>query len=250
MIDLVCFFHVRWEIPHATPVIYQYYKQMTTKGGRKEVTNIMRLIALSIAAVLGTLVLGASGQVAHAAPTKDIKKDAPAQMVTIQPGDSLSKIATAKNSTIQRLFDANDFIVNPDLIYPGDKLRVPTPDETLTDRPMPNEVAAAPVAATPQVAAAPVVSSYRTQPVQAAPVAGGSVWDQLAACESGGNWAISTGNGFYGGLQFTPSSWRAVGGSGLPNQASREEQIMRAEALQARQGWGAWPACSAKLGLR
>lgn len=216
----------------------------------------MRLIALSIAAVLGTLVLGASGQVAHAAPQKDIKKDAPAQMVTIQPGDSLSIIATQKDSTIQRLFDANTFITNPDLIYPGDQLRIPTPDETLTDRPMPaTAVAAAPapqamVAPVQQVAAAPAVSTPRTEPVQAAPVAGGSVWDALAACESGGNWAINTGNGFYGGLQFTPSSWQAVGGSGLPNQASREEQIMRAEALQARQGWGAWPVCSAKLGLR
>jgi hypothetical protein len=77
----------------------------------------------------------------------------------------------------------------------------------------------------------------------------GSVWDRLAQCESGGNWAINTGNGFYGGLQFTLSSWRGVGGSGYPNMASREEQIARAEILQSRQGWGAWPACSAKLGL-
>ncbi|WP_300342935.1 transglycosylase family protein [Nesterenkonia sp.] len=75
------------------------------------------------------------------------------------------------------------------------------------------------------------------------------VWDRLAECESGGNWSINTGNGFYGGLQFTPQSWQAVGGSGLPHEASREEQINRAQKLQAIQGWGAWPACSAKLGL-
>ncbi len=68
--------------------------------------------------------------------------------------------------------------------------------------------------------------------------------------ESGGNWSINTGNGYYGGLQFSQSSWRAVGGSGSPSQASKSEQIARAEALKARQGWGAWPACSAKLGLR
>jgi hypothetical protein len=79
---------------------------------------------------------------------------------------------------------------------------------------------------------------------------GNSVWDQLAQCESGGNWAIATGNGFYGGLQFTIQSWQAVGGSGMPNQASREEQISRGQALQAIQGWGAWPGCAAKLGLR
>jgi resuscitation-promoting factor RpfA len=75
-------------------------------------------------------------------------------------------------------------------------------------------------------------------------------WDAIAQCESGGNWSINTGNGFYGGLQFTQSSWRAAGGSGSPQNASREEQIRVAERLQQMQGWGAWPTCSAKLGLR
>jgi hypothetical protein len=75
------------------------------------------------------------------------------------------------------------------------------------------------------------------------------VWDRLAQCESGGNWSINTGNGYYGGLQFTLSTWRSLGGSGYPNQASRSEQIARAQALQARSGWGQWPACAAKLGL-
>ncbi|NLT29399.1 MAG: DUF348 domain-containing protein [Propionibacterium sp.] len=84
----------------------------------------------------------------------------------------------------------------------------------------------------------------------APPVAGGSVWDRLAQCESGGNWSINTGNGYYGGLQFSASSWRAVGGTGLPHQHSREEQIRRAEILKSKQGWGAWPACTRKLGLR
>jgi hypothetical protein len=77
-----------------------------------------------------------------------------------------------------------------------------------------------------------------------------NVWDLLAQCESGGNWQINTGNGYYGGLQFLPESWQAVGGTGLPHQATREEQILRATLLQQRQGWGAWPVCSRKLGLR
>jgi hypothetical protein len=77
-----------------------------------------------------------------------------------------------------------------------------------------------------------------------------SVWDDLARCESGGNWSINTGNGYYGGLQFSLSSWRAVGGSGYPHRATKAEQINRGERLQAKQGWGAWPACSRKLGLR
>ena len=79
---------------------------------------------------------------------------------------------------------------------------------------------------------------------------GNSVWDRLAQCESGGNWSINTGNGFYGGLQFTASTWRAMGGSGLPHQASRETQIAVAKKLQARAGWGQWPGCTSKLGLR
>ena len=80
-------------------------------------------------------------------------------------------------------------------------------------------------------------------------VASGSLWDKIAQCESGGNWAINTGNGFYGGLQFTLSTWHAYGGSGMPNNASREAQIAVAKRVQAAQGWGAWPACTAKLGI-
>ncbi|WIB60512.1 transglycosylase family protein [Curtobacterium sp. MCLR17_007] len=79
--------------------------------------------------------------------------------------------------------------------------------------------------------------------------ASGSTWDALAQCESGGNWAINTGNGYYGGLQFTQGTWAANGGTGSPANASRETQIAVAEHVLASQGWGAWPACSAKLGL-
>jgi resuscitation-promoting factor RpfE len=68
-------------------------------------------------------------------------------------------------------------------------------------------------------------------------------WDAIAACESGGNWGISTGNGYSGGLQFTPSTWRANGGSGSPNGASREEQIRVGENVLRTQGIGAWPVC-------
>ena len=73
-----------------------------------------------------------------------------------------------------------------------------------------------------------------------------SVWDKVAQCESGGNWAINTGNGFYGGLQFTASTWRAYGGTAYASQAnlaSREAQIAVAERVLAGQGIGAWPVC-------
>lgn len=68
-------------------------------------------------------------------------------------------------------------------------------------------------------------------------------WDAVAACESGGNWAINTGNGYYGGLQFTLGTWRSNGGSGMPHQASKDEQIRVAEATLRSQGIGAWPVC-------
>lgn len=82
--------------------------------------------------------------------------------------------------------------------------------------------------------------------------ANSSVWDRVARCESGGNWSINTGNGFYGGLQFTVSSWRAAGGAryaAKPHQASRAAQIAVAQNLLRMQGPGAWPTCSRKAGL-
>jgi len=76
------------------------------------------------------------------------------------------------------------------------------------------------------------------------------VWDRLAGCESGGNWHINTGNGYYGGLQFSLGTWHAYGGTGLPSQHSRETQIAIATKLRnASGGYGAWPGCAAKLGL-
>ena len=102
--------------------------------------------------------------------------------------------------------------------------------------------------------AKPATIKRGTKAKSSAPsVANGSVWDALAQCEAGGNWAINTGNGFSGGLQFTPSTWLAYGGGQYAPQAhlaTREQQIAVASKVQAGQGWGAWPACTAKLGLR
>ena len=99
--------------------------------------------------------------------------------------------------------------------------------------------------------AVPTIVRVGTKEEPSANFAGGStVWDALARCESGGNWAINTGNGYYGGLQFSASTWHSVGGTGLPHQHSREEQIRRGQILQSRAGWGQWPHCSAQLGLR
>jgi resuscitation-promoting factor RpfB len=85
------------------------------------------------------------------------------------------------------------------------------------------------------------------------PVSNGSTWDALASCEAGGNWAINTGNGFYGGVQFDQNTWERNGGLRYAQRAdlaTREEQIAIADVTRARQGWGAWPTCSGRLGVR
>lgn len=81
----------------------------------------------------------------------------------------------------------------------------------------------------------------------------GGVWDALAQCESSGNWAMNSGNGFYGGLQFMLQTWLNMGGDQYayyPHDATRDQQIEVATRLQAQYGWGQWPACSSRLGLR
>lgn len=220
-----------------------------------------RLIALLLMPLASFLVLAMSGQTAHADTTSGeaTTQTSQSHTITVQPGDYLAKLAQDNGTTYVRLFYANDEIKDPNLIYPSEQLRVPSADEALTPRPIPDQTV---VPTQPAATAAPqvVTQSVAPQPTYSAPAphsapavvipAGTSVWDELAACESGGNWSINTGNGFYGGLQFTLSSWQGVGGSGYPNQASRSEQIYRGQLLQARQGWGAWPLCSAKLGLR
>lgn len=111
-------------------------------------------------------------------------------------------------------------------------------------------------AAVPMEATLVTVATPRPAPRAAAPVTGGtvdgSVWDRLAQCESGGNWAINTGNGYYGGLQFDYGTWHAYGGGAYAqyaHQATREQQIAIAEKLHAARGFQPWPACRAKLGL-
>lgn len=222
----------------------------------------MRLSAFAAGLVLAAVFTLAGSPSAHAQVKNNQKQSnnqkqvvkSAEKKVEINKGDTLSLIADKHQTTYTRLFDANESIKHPDIIFPGEKLRIPDPAEKLPSRPLP--VVEAPVApaykapvavAAPRVAAAPRASVAPVAPNYAT---GSSVWDSLAQCEAGGNWSINTGNGFYGGLQFTLSSWKAAGGSGYPNQASREEQIARGERLQAMQGWGAWPACSAKLGLR
>jgi hypothetical protein len=223
----------------------------------------MRLTAISaalFAIVLAFAISSTSVQAATITKTSNIKikkqikqvKTAPVvtppqQTIVVSQGDSLSQIATAHNTTMLRMFYANTAIVDPNLIYPGEVLVIPSPNESLTPRQLPSDQAPA-TTTSGSSTAAQATTTAQTTAVNPS-TQSGSVWGLLANCESGGNWSINTGNGFYGGLQFTLSSWQAAGGVGYPNQATQAQQIAIAEVLQSKQGWGAWPVCSQKLGL-
>jgi len=104
----------------------------------------------------------------------------------------------------------------------------------------------------PTTSAAPPTTAAPPPPPPAPAVSTGSDWDRLAQCESGGNWAMNTGNGYSGGIQFHPDTWTRHGGgefAAMAFQASREQQIVVGERIRARQGWSAWPGCARKLGL-
>ena len=187
---------------------------------------------------------------AHAEPQTN--KENHSKVYKVKSGDTLSKIAKKHDTNYVRLFNANKSIKDPDVIDVDQKVRIPSKDEKLAKRTLPKAPVATKqpvVTQQPVASSAPAQPAVKQQPVAATPVASGSVWDRLAQCESGGNWSINTGNGFSGGLQFTPSTWAGYGGTGAPESASRAQQIAVAERVQASQGWGAWPACAAKLGL-
>ena len=173
---------------------------------------------------------------------------------TVRSGDTLTSIASRLGTSVDALARANG-IRNQNLIFVGQVIdlnatapaQAPEPSRSQSSQSSSSESESSSGSSGSessgssggQAAAAPSSSG-----------GGSGVWDQLAECESGGNWSISTGNGYHGGLQFSQESWNAAGGSGNPANASREEQIRVAENLQGMQGWGAWPSCSSQLGLR
>lgn len=184
---------------------------------------------------------------AESAAQEEVPAEPQPIVVEVVRGDSLSKIATSHNTTFKRLFDANEFIADPNVINPGDKIRIPHESEVLTERAVP---APKPVAKKPSKRSSNVTGANTGAPAPS--VADGSVWDRLARCESGGNWAINTGNGYYGGLQFNAGTWRSNGGeqyAPYAHLATREQQIDIAQRLHAGRGFKPWPACSRKLGL-
>lgn len=148
----------------------------------------------------------------------------------VEPGETAATIAARYGLANQwAVYDANPVIVQPNRLPVGTWLYIPHPSVLPASRARPGQ------------------AGYTGQPSSTLIVDG--VWLQLAGCESSGNWAIDSGNGYYGGLQFTLDSWRYVGGAGYPHEAHPMEQIARADYLQRIQGWKAWPMCAEKLGL-
>ena len=173
---------------------------------------------------------------------------------TVQQGDTLSAIAAHEYGNAAdwpAVWWANRHqVANPNMIAAGQRLRLPASGH------VPAWMARAAQAAVPAAAAGPAAPASGPQAgppaaVQAAPApaySGGANWSAIAACESGGNWGANTGNGFYGGLQFTEQTWLAYGGgqyASSANQASESEQIAVAQRVLAGQGIGAWPVCGA-----
>jgi hypothetical protein len=218
---------------------------LTAPRYRRRTARLGVVLALGAALATTTVAASASAGTVH----------------VVKRGESLATIAKGAGLDSWRpIWDANRGISHPDLIYPGQRLAVPAKGDKVKHRPLPSGLR-------PAVLTSATASwSYRSDRarvrsdrgrvrsggarVSRASATGNSVWDRLARCESGGSWSTNTGNGYSGGLQFTSSTWRAAGGSGSAHNASREEQIRVAKRVLQRQGWGAWPACSRRLGLR
>ena len=172
---------------------------------------------------------------------------------TVQQGDTLSTIAAheyGRAADWPAVWWANRHqVANPNMITAGQRLRLPASGH------VPAWMARAARAAVSTVSPAQPASVAQADPPAAAPVSatspassGGVNWSAIAACESGGNWSANTGNGFYGGLQFTEQTWLGYGGGQYAPSAylaTESQQITVAERVLAGQGIGAWPVCGA-----
>jgi LysM repeat protein len=175
---------------------------------------------------------------------------------TIRPGDTLSQIAARAYGSAAdwpAIWWANRRQApDPDMITTGQRLALPSSHQVppwLARAALAAAAAARPAPAAP-AGAAPADPAAPAPAASPAPASsGGANWSAIAACESGGNWAASTGNGFYGGLQFTQQTWLANGGgryASSANLATPAQQIAVAQNVLASQGIGAWPVCGAR----
>jgi hypothetical protein len=184
----------------------------------------------------------------HAAPAHQVPGH-----YTVRPGDTLSTIARQEygsRADWPALWWTNRHVIsNPDAIVVGQRLRLSTwhPRKAWIERAAMAAVAP-PKAPAQSPASVPVASSSAPVATSYPASSGGVNWSAIAACESGGNWSDNTGNGFYGGLQFSEGTWLAYGGGQYASTAagaSESQQIAVAQRVLASQGIGAWPVCGA-----
>jgi len=203
---------------------------------RKDMRRAILGGAAGVAMLIGPIVL------ANAVVPDDTESDVKAEDET-----ATSRIAALKNREAAR---------ESDLARAGGALSMRT--TTTPPPPPPETTTTVEETTTTTVEETTTTSEAPVEEEEPPPSSGGGLgdpydhasWDALAECESGGNWSINTGNGYYGGLQFSLSSWRGVGGTGYPHEHSRETQIEMGIRLWESSGWGAWPACTRELGWR
>jgi hypothetical protein len=220
-----------------------------------------RILAGIVAGVVA--LVGLAPMASATAPDNGPHRPAAVRFATIQRGDTLSDLAAADWPAVCAVNVAEQRIASCDLILPGQRVRLTVtaaeralaarwlaaaPGPARTSTPAPGSRTTAPAPGRRHHAFPTVPPANRAAP----PNPGGGVWDRIAACESGGNWAINTGNGYFGGLQFTQGTWAGAGGLSYAPRADlapRSAQIAVAERVQASQGWGAWPVCSRRAGV-
>jgi hypothetical protein len=171
---------------------------------------------------------------------------------TVKPGDTLSAIAAhecGRGADWPAVWWANRHRVrNPSLISAGQRLRLPDSGK-VSKKARRAALAALPSPQPSGPRSAPAAPPSSAAVTSAPASAGGVNWSAIAACESGGNWSADTGNGYYGGLQFSQQTWQAYGGTSYAptaSQASSSQQIAVAQRVLAGQGIGAWPVCGAR----
>ena len=179
---------------------------------------------------------GATPYVSIAAPTSATPVTVAAAVVFNAAAPTVTSVAAPATTTTKAPALTTTTTAKPKLAAASASVITAT-----TVKPAPTTTTTKPPAPSTTVAAA--VQSTRLGDPNAE-----ASWDALARCESGGNWAANTGNGYYGGLQFSLATWQNLGGQGTPNQASKATQIEMGKKLYRSSGWNAWPGCASSLG--
>jgi hypothetical protein len=222
--------------------------------------SVRQAVAAGVTLVaVGALWMGADAATGNPGTAREAALLAPTSTVAAP----LPSLVSPSRAT--RTGDANRASPRPSPLPTAGRIKpVPTPHKTSRSHPTPNPTSRAnppiPTHTTPPPAPSPrPTPSVSRTPSSAPPTVGGLPtdpyawpWKPLAECESGGDWHINTGNGYYGGLQFTIQTWLAFGGGNYASRAdlaTPQQQVLVAIKTQAAQGWGAWPVCSRKAGL-